>query len=278
MPKGKFPINVAASVIHDISGGIYRTPAGALKELISNAFDADARTVRITTGDPHFKTFTCTDNGNGMTPSQFKRNMSLIGGSTKRDHGEFSKKWNRPLIGRIGIGILSIAQICRKFEVFSSAEGSSVKFRAHIDLEPYSLPEARRLNLGRRIGKKKSVRIGVCEIEEAPEDPDKHYTRVVMEKIIPGFRQQLQSEPMAAVGVTPRAFKKGDMGDFLASVSSDDISEHGAYAQLIWELAVTAPIRYLPDGPIRGCSELDDLRQRMEEYKFQRVPGWGRAV
>ncbi len=33
------PINVAASVIADVSAGIYRSPAGALKELLSNAFD-----------------------------------------------------------------------------------------------------------------------------------------------------------------------------------------------------------------------------------------------
>src|SRR5262245_2177033 len=68
MTTDKFPIDVAASVIADISAGIYRSPAGALKELISNAFDADARVVRISTGAPHFNTFTCTDEGSGFTP------------------------------------------------------------------------------------------------------------------------------------------------------------------------------------------------------------------
>ena len=82
MATQNFPINVAASVIADISAGIYRTPAGALKELISNAFDADAESVRISTGDPHFRTFTCTDDGSGMTPDRFKEIMGLIGGSS----------------------------------------------------------------------------------------------------------------------------------------------------------------------------------------------------
>jgi hypothetical protein len=264
----KFPIDVAASVIADISSGIYRTPAGALKELISNAFDADARTVHVSTNGPHFNTFTCTDDGSGLAPEKFKEVMSLIGGSSKRDHGETSPVFGRPLIGRIGIGILSIGQICRNFEVFSSAKGSPTKFRARIDLDPYMQPEARRIQLGTPLQEDKKVRIGEYQIEVADEEPDRQYTRVVMEKIIPGFQKQLRDQPMAELGVTPRTFKKGDMRAFLDSVSRDTVSEHGAYAQLIWELAVTAPVRYLPEGPIAGASELSDLRERIEGYKF----------
>lgn len=269
MAKEQFPINVAASVIADISAGIYRTPAGALKELISNAFDADATTVRLSTNGPHFNTFTCTDDGTGITPEKFKTIMGLIGGSGKRDEGEISPIFKRPLIGRIGIGVLSIGQICRSFEFFSSAKGSSKKFRAHIDLEPYMRAEARRIQLGKRLSPDESVRVGECEIEIADEDPGKQYTRVVMEKIIPGFQQQLRSQPMVKLGVTPKTFKKGDMAAFLNSVSHDTVSEHGAYAQLIWELAVTTPIRYLPEGPLRGSREIGDLQQRLQNYKFR---------
>ncbi|MCX5796791.1 MAG: ATP-binding protein [Elusimicrobia bacterium] len=264
----KFPINAAASVIADISAGIYRTPAGALKELVTNAFDADANMVQVSTNAPHFGTFTCSDDGTGMTPEQFEQNMGLIGGSSKRDHGEVSPINNRPLVGRIGIGILSIGQICRRFEVFSSAKGSPIKFRAKINLEPYMRPEARRVQLNKPLSGNDKVEIGKCEMDTAPEDPEKHYTRVVMDSIIPGFRQQLQSSPMGKMGVTPKIFKKGDMEAFLRSVSHDTVSEHGAYAQLIWELASTTPIRYLPGGPIRDTPSLDDLRKRMESFKF----------
>ena len=265
----RFPIDVAASVIADISAGIYRTPAGALKELISNAFDADARTVRVSTSGPHFTTFTCSDDGSGLTPDRFREIMGLIGGSTKRDAGDVSPILNRPLIGRIGIGILSVGQICRSFEVYSSARGSDKKFRARIDLEPYMLPEARRVQLGKRLRPDEKVKVGECEIEIAEEEPDKHYTRVVMEKIIPGFQQQLRSQPMVRLGVTPKTFKKGDMKAYLASVCKDTVAEHGAYAQLIWELACTAPIKYLPDGPVRHSVSLDDLRKRMDGYEFR---------
>jgi hypothetical protein len=269
MATDKFPIDVAASVIADISAGIYRTPAGALKELISNAFDADAQTVRLSTSGPQFTTFTCSDDGSGLTPKRFKEIMGLIGGSSKRDRGEISPIYGRPLIGRIGIGILSIGQICNSFEIFSSAKGSKSKFRARIDLQPYMYPEARRIQLGGRLKPEQKVRVGEYEMEETEEESEKHYTRVVMENINSGFKKQLRSQPMVELGVTPKSFKKGDIKAFLASVSKDTVAEHGAYAQLIWELAVTSPVCYLPDGPVSNTAQLNELRKRLESYKFQ---------
>jgi DNA mismatch repair ATPase MutL len=90
MPK----INVSAKVISDLSSGIYRSPANALKELISNAFDADADNVVIRTNRPFYKTITYYDDGNGMSQEDFKWTMSHIGGSRKREGGEilFTKK------------------------------------------------------------------------------------------------------------------------------------------------------------------------------------------
>lgn len=264
-----FPITAAASVIADISAGIYRSPAGALKELVSNAFDAEATRVQISTNSPHFSTFTCSDDGVGIAPERFKQIMSLIGGSSKRDQGETSPNLGRPLIGRIGIGILSIGQICTRFEVYSSVKGSPVKFKATVDLEPYMRPEARRQKLHQDLSKNQKVDVGTCVMEVAPEDPEKHYTRVVMDNINAGFRRQLQSEPLTESGMTPKQFKKGNMRDFLASVSADTVSEHGAYAQLIWEMASTSPVQYLDHGPVSGNTELEDIQARAVGFGFQ---------
>ena len=208
-------INVAASVVADLSAGIYRTPAGALKELISNAFDADARTVHISSDPPHYATLTCSDDGVGITPKRFKTILSLIGGSSKRDDGELSQELGRPLIGRIGIGILSIGQICQSFEVYSSAKGDREKLRACIDLEPYMRPEAKRIQLGQSLEDQPDVQVGQYEIETAPEKKSAHYTRVVMRNVIPAFRDKLANGPMTeGAGVTPTSFKKGSMQEF----------------------------------------------------------------
>ncbi len=105
-------------VLARISDGIYREPASALRELIANAYDADARRVTIQTDPPRFESITVRDNGNGMTREALVRLINHIGGSAKRqpygagigvsnaDNAAMSPG-GRPLIGKIGIGLFS---------------------------------------------------------------------------------------------------------------------------------------------------------------------------
>lgn len=60
-------IIVSSKILGHISAGVYRSPAGAIKELVSNAFDANATRVAITTNWLSFDIITCRDNGSGMT-------------------------------------------------------------------------------------------------------------------------------------------------------------------------------------------------------------------
>jgi DNA mismatch repair ATPase MutL len=50
---------------------MYKTPAGALKELISNAYDAGATYTKIHTGFPRFDAFSCEDDGVGISKAKF---------------------------------------------------------------------------------------------------------------------------------------------------------------------------------------------------------------
>src|SRR6266851_54824 len=114
------PIYLSAKVFGHLSQGLYRTPAGAIKELISNSFDADARLVKLHTGFPNFETFSCQDDGKGMSQDEFRRLMNRgIGTSYKRSLTAITTDLGRPFIGRLGLGILSLAQICTRFEIVS---------------------------------------------------------------------------------------------------------------------------------------------------------------
>jgi len=55
-----------------ITSGIYRQPSSALRELISNAFDADATEVVILTDAPRFSKVIVRDNGAGLSLSRWK--------------------------------------------------------------------------------------------------------------------------------------------------------------------------------------------------------------
>ena len=72
-------------VIARVTDGIYRRPGSALRELISNAYDADATRVVIKTDAPRFKRISVEDNGQGMSPEALAYLLLHIGGSAKRN-------------------------------------------------------------------------------------------------------------------------------------------------------------------------------------------------
>lgn len=137
-------------VLARITDGIYRHAYSALRELICNSYDADATEIYIDTDVPLFRTITVRDNGNGMSIDTLSNVLHHIGGSAKRnlqkkDLGIFDKKdatlspvKKRKLIGKIGIGLFSVAQLTRDFTIITKQKGNSYYLIADIKLNNYS--------------------------------------------------------------------------------------------------------------------------------------------
>ena len=266
MPE-QIAINVAVSVLADISSGIYRTPANAIKELISNAFDADATRVVIHTGYPHFHTMTCSDNGKGMNTEKFQDIMDKIGGSTKRQGGHFTQK-GRPIIGKIGIGILAVAQICSRFTIISSQEGEETKFEAHIDLKGLSSEKAKRIAMGTE----EAMEIGSYDLfDDLPEDRTAHYTKIILEEIKPGFREKLLEASGPESRIREYKFREGDPKSprgFVEWLATTDAREISDYNRVLWELGVICPVPYLDQGPVIGHEVIPDIKKILSDYDF----------
>ena len=77
------PLSTDERVLARITDGIYRQPASALRELISNAYDADSTEVVILTDAPRFSEITVRDNGIGLSPEALEHMIRHIGGSPK---------------------------------------------------------------------------------------------------------------------------------------------------------------------------------------------------
>src|SRR5437899_4980175 len=107
------------SILRELSG-VYKPFTKAFKELISNAFDADAEHVRVEFADD-FSTITVTDDGNGMTPFEFRNDFTRIGGGSRRWTGDRTRK-NRLRIGSKGIGFLALARYCDRLKIRSRAD------------------------------------------------------------------------------------------------------------------------------------------------------------
>lgn len=270
MPK----INVSAKVISDLSSGIYRSPANALKELISNAFDADADNVVIRTNRPFYKTITYYDDGNGMSPEDFRWTMSHIGGSRKREGGEilFTKK-GRPLIGKIGIGILAVAQICQRFTVISSKKGGNIKFEANVDLKKFEEPDVYKLVLT-----DKKIPIGDYELFEYPGKREEHYTKFILHEIREDFKTDLEDEREGFID-----YSRSDTGekplfdsapsknfrDYIEWLQTKDIRKLKDYWRLLWELALYSPIEYFDDGPVLNERILINKKKELKKYNLR---------
>jgi len=253
-------INVSAAIIADISSGIYRTPANALKELISNSFDADATKVIVTTGYPNFEVMTVSDNGNGMSVEEFEDYMQHIGGSFKRIGTTVASR-KRPVIGKLGIGILSVSQICKKFSVVSS-KGDGQKFEAAINLAEFEEKEAARKKLG-------EVTIGRFVPYVYPEEKGLSYTKIILGEIDRGFTEKLLLRPdlprFRTKQPNPQAFR-----EFLAEVAKvGDLAKLSEYDRLLWGLALAAPVEYLEEGPVIGCETIADIKKRLKSYEFK---------
>ncbi len=78
-------IKVHEKALAHLSRGL-RGPASALRELVSNGWDANATSVRIDTNYPNFFQVSVEDNGDGFTRDEFERIMGGgIGNSEKND-------------------------------------------------------------------------------------------------------------------------------------------------------------------------------------------------
>jgi hypothetical protein len=136
-------------VIARVTDGIYRQPGSALRELISNAYDADATKVIIKTDAPRFDEMTIEDNGIGMSKAALVRTLLHIGGSAKRQ--EFGSDYGitnaenpnlspggRPLIGKIGIGMFSVSQLTHTFQIITKVKGDNFRTIATVAMRQYA--------------------------------------------------------------------------------------------------------------------------------------------
>jgi len=109
---------VDPGIIRELSG-IYKPFVKAFKELISNAYDADAKNIDVVLHDD-FSRLDVRDDGVGMTPLDLQRDFARIGGSSAWQRGGKSVG-GRPRIGYKGIGFLAVARYCSALLVESQA-------------------------------------------------------------------------------------------------------------------------------------------------------------
>lgn len=197
-------------VLARITEGIYRQPASALRELVSNAYDADATEVVILTDAPRFGQITVRDNGRGLSPEVLTHLVKHIGGSPKRS--EEGKKLEvtsrtdsnvspggRQLIGKLGIGLFSVAQFTRHFLIITKTSGDDFRTVADITLG--------RKAFARKGKQEQNYETGQYRIwRERTTDKKAQGTEIKLLDLLPRTRDELASDDLW----TKQAYQNND--------------------------------------------------------------------
>lgn len=203
------PLTTNERVLARITEGIYRQPASALRELISNAYDADAKEIVILTDAPRFSSIIVRDDGIGLTPETLIHMIKNIGGSAKRTkegqdleitavNDATRSPGGRRLIGKLGIGLFAVAQFTRHFLIITKQKGDKFRTIADITLGPLH-GEQQLLNYDRT--KEPEIETGNASIICEPvgkDEYDSQGTEIKLLDLLPRTRTELASQDLWA--------------------------------------------------------------------------------
>jgi hypothetical protein len=130
-------------------GETYRSTEHAVKELVDNAWDADAPTISITLPDPMTANpIVIEDKGTGMTEQELRNEYLVVANDRRSRKGDRTKQLKRLVKGRKGIGKFAGLMVANVMEIETTARGKTTRvviakedlLNASRDLERIDLP------------------------------------------------------------------------------------------------------------------------------------------
>ena len=114
-------MKLSLNVLNHLGLALYSNVPAVLAEIVANSWDADAEEVDIQISQID-RTITIIDNGHGMDDRDLNEKYLVVGyqrRESQESNGKVTAKWARPVMGRKGIGKLSVFSIAREVEVYS---------------------------------------------------------------------------------------------------------------------------------------------------------------
>jgi hypothetical protein len=120
-------MRVGVSLVKQLSSTFYSKTRMTFDELISNSRDSMATRVKIDISDAYI---TIEDDGDGMSPDELIKFFHISYTEKLEQFLQRRGRGTRKMIGKFGIGKLSLYQICRRFSISSVKDGieSSTEF------------------------------------------------------------------------------------------------------------------------------------------------------
>lgn len=124
-------MKISLNVIEHLGINLYSNLPAVLSEIVANSWDADATEVRMNIKG--INRIEIIDNGVGMNEEDINNKFLLVG-YKKRDNGFAETSSGRKVMGRKGIGKLSLFSIANKITIISKKENEAINaFAMNVD-------------------------------------------------------------------------------------------------------------------------------------------------
>jgi len=117
-----YKLEVSLNVFRHLGLNLYSNVPAVLSELVANAWDAEAKVVSIVVDGQDEKTITIQDDGCGMDKDDLNDKFLKIGYQRREDKNagqDFTPNLQRKVMGRKGIGKLSVFSISDEIKVYT---------------------------------------------------------------------------------------------------------------------------------------------------------------
>lgn len=127
-----YRMTLSLSVLNHLGIGLYSNVPAVISEAVANAWDADAQRVSIDI-DPNQGKISIEDDGHGMSVADANGRYLTVGYERRKAlGGSKTLKFERRVMGRKGIGKLSLFSIAKTVEVHSVKEDERHGFRMNL--------------------------------------------------------------------------------------------------------------------------------------------------
>ncbi len=117
--SAKYEMTIDLNVLNHLGINLYSNIPSVISEVVANAWDADAEKVNIEI-DVENDEIIITDDGHGMSLSDINKKFLTVGYRKRENNEVITPKHSRPVMGRKGIGKLSLFSIANKISVYSA--------------------------------------------------------------------------------------------------------------------------------------------------------------
>ena len=264
-------ITVERNIVNLLSRSLYADFPRAIREAVSNSYDADATVVKIHV-DLRNGAIVVEDNGNGMSVEQFDDYLRIAG---RKAEAGFSEKFRRKRIGRFGVGFLASFPFCENLEIISKREGLEVGFTARI--------QTKRFVEGQGVEEEVSSIAIDGYNEPLPGKGHEHYTRIRMIGLTELVNDYLKARPeKKSISIQSQPGMKRLKWQLCETLPLDFEHKYSEIAQILGTEPVGMEVwlngerlyRSDPGGQVLASSEQTYIKLGSLEYKYAITTDW----